>query len=111
MTLLPINLPKDLEILVSKGQKVISGQIIAQIKSVSQDNAIRLSDFGISQKEFKSSLKKNLGDKVVEGDIVAIKKKLFGGEKILSSVNGTFSKIDEESCSIYLNSEKKVEGE
>ncbi len=32
MTLLPINLPKDLEILVSKGQKVISGQIIAQIK-------------------------------------------------------------------------------
>lgn len=111
MTLLPINLPKDLEILVSKGQKVISGQALAQIKSVSQDNVIHLSDFGVSQKEFKSSLKKNLGDKVVEGDTLAIKKKLFGGEKILSSVSGTVSKIDEEACDIYLRSEQQIEGE
>lgn len=111
MTLLPINLPKDLEILVSKGQKVISGQVLAQRKSISQENTIHLSDFGISQKQLKSSLRKNLGDKVVEGDTLAIRKKLFGGEKILSTISGTISKIDEETCDIYFKSEKQIEGE
>lgn len=111
MTLLPINLPKDLEILVSKGQKVINGQVLAQRKSISKDNIIHLSNFGISTKELKSSLKKNLGDKVVEGDTLAVKKKLFGGEKILSSTSGTMSRIDEQNCDIYLKSEKQVEGE
>lgn len=111
MTLLPINLPKDLEILVSKGQKVINGQILAQRKSILQDNVIHLSDFRISTKELKSSLKKNLGDKVVEGDTLAVKKKLFGGKKVLSTLSGTISKIDEQTCDIYLKSEKQIEGE
>ena len=111
MTLLPINLPKDLEILVSKGQKISVGQPLAQKKSFSSDNVIHLSDFGISQKEFKSSLKKNLGDKVLEGDTLAIKKKLFGGQKVLSSTSGTVSKIDEQNCDIYIKSENTTNGE
>jgi len=110
MTLLPINLSKEFVPIVSKGQKVSVGEIIAKKKDSSSENVIHLQNFGISSKEFKSSLKKNLGDKVVVGDIVAVKKKIFKGQKILSDTAGTVSKIDEQNCDLYIKAESTVEG-
>ncbi|MBI2026014.1 MAG: hypothetical protein HYT06_01390 [Candidatus Levybacteria bacterium] len=104
MTLLPINLPKNVEILVSKGQKVVVGQTLATTKSF-LSNIIHLSDFGITPQNLKSSLKKNLGDRLQTGDTLASKKKLFGSQKILSEQEGTISKIDEQTCDIYVKTE------
>ena len=109
MILLPIHLSKDFSPIVAKGQKISVGEIIAQKKDISKDDIIHLGDFGISPQSLKSSLKKNLGDKVQIGDSVAVKKKIFGGKKILSSVNGTISKIDEQNCNLYIKVESVVE--
>ena len=108
MILLPINLSKDFVPIVSKGQKVTVGQIIAKAKDSSKDNIIHLGEFGILPKNLKVSLKKNLGDKIEIGDILAIKKKLFGKTKISSDVSGTISKIDEENCDVYIKTEVAV---
>ncbi|MBI3984556.1 MAG: hypothetical protein HY344_01245 [Candidatus Levybacteria bacterium] len=111
MTLLPISLTKDFIPIVKIGQKVSNGQTIARKKDQGQENIIHLKDFSITPKDLESSLKKHLGDAVMKGETVAIKKKLFGGKKILSEVDGTISKIDDQTCDVYIQTAKSAKEE
>ena len=104
MTLLPIALPKEAISIVKVSDKISEGQIVAQIKIPGSQDIIKLSDYQISQKEIESSLKKHLGDAVLAGDIIAIKKKMIGGTKILSKTSGTIAKIDIETTDVYIKS-------
>jgi hypothetical protein len=101
MNILPIKLPPDTITKVKKGDKIRKGQLLAQTSS-SENEIINLSLYHIPGSKFTSSLKKHLGDSVTEGEIVAVKKKIFGSVKIKSPFTGTLVKIDEENQSLYL---------
>ncbi len=101
MTILPIKLPKEGTPLVKTGDKIKKGQLIAQIAA--EDNeVIHFSSYNISSKNFPSYIKKHLGDKILEGEVIAIKKKFVGGLKIRSPFSGTLVKIDEEKQDLYI---------
>lgn len=106
MTLLPVNLPEGAMPKVSMGDKIAQGDIIAKKQALIADEVIHLSkDFDISPKDVEHSLKKNLGDSIKAGDIIAIKKKAFGGKKILSKISGTLTKIDNITGDLYIKTE------
>lgn len=105
MSLLPIIFPKDSTVKVKVGDKVSSGQILAQTKGKTEEDIIHLvKDFGIPLNSFALTLKKNLGDSVNEGDIVAVKKGILGisSTKVISKFTGTVVKIDEATGDVYL---------
>lgn len=110
MNILPIKLPPDTETKVKKGDKVHKGQMLAQITS-SENEIINLSPYHIPDGKFSSSLRKHLGDLVNEGEVIAVKRKVFGGVKIKSPFTGTLVKIDEQNQILYIKpkdfSEKK----
>lgn len=106
MTLLPINLPKDTILKVSVGDKITEGDIIAKNKLKNIDEIIHLSkDCDILPKDIESALKKNLGDSIQVGEVIAIKKKNFRKEKILSKISGTLIKIDKEIGDLYIKTD------
>lgn len=106
MTLLPINLPEGAKPTVSVGDKIAQRDIIAKKQSSSIDEIIHLSkDFDILPKDIEKSVKKNLGDSIKTGEVIAVKKKTFGGEKILSKISGTLTKIDNIAGDLYIKTE------
>ena len=109
MTLLPVNLPEGAKPTVSVGDKIAQRDIIAKNKTSSIDQIIHLfKDCNILPKDIESSLKKNLGDSIKAGEVIAVKKKIFGGEKILSKISGTLTKIDNIAGDLYIKT-KEVE--
>jgi hypothetical protein len=106
MTLLPVNLPTGAMPKVSVGDKISQGDIIAKNQTFVTDEIIHLSkDFDILPKDIERSLKKNLGDSIKAGDLIAIKKKAFGGKKILSKISGTLTKIDNITGDLYIKTD------
>lgn len=104
MTLLPIIFPKGAVSVVKVSDKISEGQTIAQIQTPGSEDSINLNDYQISPKEVELSLKKHLGDAVSVGDIIAVKRKMLGGTKVLSKISGTITKIDLETAEIYIKS-------
>lgn len=105
MTLLPIKIPAGADVKVSVGDKLTAGMVIAKSKSQKSDHVIRLTeDFKISPGKVKNSLKKNLGDSVKVGDVIAEKTETFGitSVAIISQFSGILAKIDEETGDIFL---------
>ena len=99
MTLLPVLLPEGFTPKVSVNDKLTAGQIIAEKKEKGIEEVIHVSQIlGTPFKKIIKTLRKNLGDGVSKGDILAIKKgKLgLGTKKIISEFSGTIIKIDEE---------------
>ena len=110
MTLLPIFLQEGFIAKISVNDKLKTGDVIAERKRNSKEEVIHFSsDYKIPPNKILKVLKKNLGDSIQEGSVIAIKKKLFGGQEIVSKISGTIVKIDEEKGDIYvktLNSNK-----
>lgn len=103
MTLLPINLSEGFIAKIAVNDKLKTGDVIAERKGKSKEDIIHFSsDYKIPPNKIHKVLKKNLGDSIKEGSVLAIKKKLFGGEKIISKISGTIVKIDEEKGDIYV---------
>ncbi len=105
MTLLPILLPSGFNSKVAVKDKITAGQIIAEKKEELTDEIIYLAkDLKIPPKKITKALKKNLGDRINRGEIVAAKKGSLGmgGKKIISEFSGTINKIDEEKGEIWV---------
>jgi len=106
MTLLPVLLPEGSTSKVSVNDKLTAGQIIAEKKDKGVEEVIHVSQlFNISSNKIINVLRKNLGDSVAVGDILAIKKgKLgLGTKKIISDFSGTILKIDEEKGDVLIH--------
>lgn len=101
MSLLPINLPKNSVTKVSKGERLTKGQIIAEV-ILEKEEVIHLAPYNINPKKFTQSLKKHLGDRVREGEVVAARKKIIINKKIKSPFSGTIVKIDEQAQDLYI---------
>jgi hypothetical protein len=114
MTTLPIQLPSRSIVMVKPGDTVHVGDVVAK-KEVLQEIAIDLAAaFRVAPKQVKKHLRKNPGDSVVDGEVIASRTKLFGmqEEKILSHVTGTVSKYDRTSgvLSVILQPEEESGG-
>lgn len=105
MTLLPIVLPEGFTPKVSVNDKLTSGLVIAQ-KQSGETEIINLFSLGISTNTLQNSLKKNLGDSVKEGDVIAVKsgKLGVGAKKIISKFSGTITKINEQTGEVHIRS-------
>lgn len=105
MTLLPILLPDESRVEVSVNDKLTAGQVIAKKGGVSTEEIIHVSQsLNIPLKKFKNCLKKNLGDSIEEGEIIAVKKGHLGigGKKLISKFSGTVINIDEGKGDVYI---------
>lgn len=105
MILLPILLAEGFKPTVSVGEKITTGQIIAEKKEKGVEEVIHVSQiFKVSPHKITKLIKKNLGDGVSKGDILAVEKGPlgFGNKKIISEFSGTIIKIDSENGDILI---------
>jgi hypothetical protein len=103
MTLLPILLPEGFEVKVSAGQKIAAGSVLAEGQGQAHEEIINLAgQLKLSPQKAVKALKKNLGDSVSSGEVLAVKKSLFGSQKIISKFSGIIAKIDEASGDLVI---------
>ena len=105
MTLLPILLPEGYVLKVSANDKLTVGTVIAEKKSTGGEKIIHVTNpLNVPPKNILKTLKKNLGDGILKGDIVAEKKGNLGmgSKKIISEFSGTIIKIDEENGNLII---------
>jgi len=103
MTLLPILLPEGFDLKVSAGDKIAAGSILAEGQGGVHEEIIHLaSQLKLSPQKAIEALKKNLGDSVNAGDVLAIRKSLLGSQKIISNYSGIIAKIDESSGDLII---------
>ena len=96
MTLLPILLSEGFSLKVSAGDKIAAGQVIAAGSDSIHEEIIPLAHtLKLIPQKAINLLKKNLGDSITAGDVLAIKKSLLGSQKVISEFSGTLVKIDE----------------
>ncbi len=106
MTLLPVLLPEGFTPKVSVNDKLTAGQIIAEKKEKGIEEVIHVFQIlHVSPKKIAKTLRKNLGDSVSKGDILAVKKGRLrlGTKKIISEFSGTIVKIDEEKGDVLIH--------
>jgi hypothetical protein len=103
MTLLPILLPEGFSLKVSAGDKIAAGQILAEGQEKGKEEVIHIAhEFKLVPQKIIKTLKKNLGDSVAVGEVLAIKKSLLGSQTIISEFSGIIIKIDETSGDLII---------
>ena len=106
MTLLPVVLPEGFAPKVSVNDKLTAGDIIAEKKGKGAEEAVNVSQIlKDSPKKMTKFFKKNLGDSVSKGEIIAVKKGTlgFGTKKIIREFSGTVVKIDTETGNVVIH--------
>jgi len=106
MTLLPVLLPEGFVPKVSVNDKLTVGQIIAEKKEKGIEEVIHVFQIlRVPPQKIVKTLRKNLGDSVSKGDVLAIKKGRLrlGTKKIISEFSGTIVKIDEEKGDVLIH--------
>lgn len=104
MTSLPILLPYGFSPLVKQHDSVSAGQKIAE-NTAPQEEIINIArELGISLRSAKKVLKKNPGDAIAKGEIIAIKEKFFGMQKesVVSKITGTIIKYERDTGDLYI---------
>lgn len=106
MISLPIILSDDYTLLIKKGEKVTKGQKLAE-KNSRKEEIINISgQLAIPVKKAAKLLKKNPGDNIEKGDILAVKSGTFGMSelKIISAVNGTVVRYERDTGDLVIES-------
>jgi hypothetical protein len=103
MTLLPILLSEGFSLKVSAGDKVAAGQVIAEGQTSVQEETLHLAhDLKLVPQKALKTLKKNLGDSVSVGEVLATKKTLLSSKQIVSKFSGIIARIDAESGDVVI---------
>lgn len=93
MTLdIPVDIEKKLAIKV--GDIVGFTTPLYKTKDIAEERIAVADLLGIHPKKIFQHLKKNVGDTVMQGDIIAIKESFFSHKKIMSHLNGIITEID-----------------
>jgi hypothetical protein len=101
MTLLPVLLPEGYTSKVSVNDKLAAGDTIAILTSGNKEtleNTVNVAFyFNVPSHDITKFLKKNLGDAISEGEVLAEKKGGLGksAQKLISQFSGTITKIDQ----------------
>lgn len=108
MTTLPIKLPPGFYPKVKTDDTVRIGDVIAR-KDPKPDEVIDLGkDLDVKVQDIQKHLQKDPGDKIIPGDVLAVKKSLFGERKVVSSVMGTIVSFNAETGKLRIR--RKDEG-
>lgn len=112
MTVLPVVLPQGFTSTVSLQTSVKPGEIIAKrTQELSLEKKIPIATFlEVPSRNAGKYLKKNPGDAISIGDIVAQKKSLFGLSKtdVKSQIAGTFSRYERDTGTLVLSTSNKL---
>lgn len=109
MTTLPIPLPQGFSVIVSPGDEVSAGQVIAH-KLAPVEQIVNIPEsLSISLSQVKKVMKKSPGDKVMPGDVIAVKKNFFGKQQasIISSIEGTVSRYERSTGNLAIRTDEK----
>lgn len=107
MISLPISLPTGFNPNIQEGDQVIVGQVIA-IKEITDEEVINIPRvLAISRSKVKDVVKKNPGERVEKGEVIALKKSLFGTKSIVlrSRVAGTVVRYERNSGNLVIKSD------
>lgn len=104
MTNLPILLPDGFSPLVQINDVITSGQKIAQNTNPDEEIINVAKELGISLRKVKKVLKKNPGDAIAQGEVIAIRKRFFGFQKesVISKISGTIIKYERDTGDLYI---------
>jgi len=105
MTLLPVLLPEGYTSKVAVNDKLAAGQVIAEKKTAAAalENMINVAFFfNIPFQDIPKVLKKNLGDAISEGELLAEQSAGLGktSKKLISQFSGTITKIDRDNGNV-----------
>lgn len=94
-SLISIPLTVDLQVLVSKGQKVKAGEALAKKKSTQHKEKIPLSKIlSVKPAKITTYLRKKIGTPVKKGELLAKKDSIFKTIRIISPISGFLQSID-----------------
>jgi hypothetical protein len=113
MTLLPILLPEGYTAKVAVNDKLMVGDIIAEKKGTSENIINVAFYFNIHVSDIHKILKKNLGDAISEGEVLAEKRSGLrkASKKLISQFSGTITKIDKENGDVGIRRASSSIGE
>lgn len=97
MTSLPIHLQSGFIPSCKVGDKVAIGDVLAK-KTKVREELVHVADaMGVNAHDVGRLIKKNPGDSIKKGDILAEKKSLFGNKRVVATMDGTLSRIERDS--------------
>lgn len=108
MISLPIPLPNGFTPTISQGDTVTSGQTIAHLTAKDEQIINIAEQLSVPLDKVKHVLKKNPGDQVTVGDIIAVKKGFLGLDqhKIKSRVDGVITRYERDTGNLVINTGK-----
>lgn len=104
MTALSIPVPAGFSPRVNVGDTVVAGQVIAE-SALKDEVIINIpKELSIKRTEVKKVLRKNPGDQVEEGDVIAVKKGFLGqiSAVLKSSVKGTIIRYERDTGNLFI---------
>src|SRR5260221_14596954 len=107
MTALPIELPEGFVPLIKEGETVRPDQVLAK-KDAPQDEVVNIMQgLHVSREEAKKILKKGPGARINPGDIIALKKGMFGKVKgkIVSQISGTILRYERDTGNLFVRTD------
>lgn len=113
MTSLPIQLPQGFIPSITQDDQVIVGQTIASKKGSDEEIINIPQALSIKRSSVKKVLKKSPGEQVTAGDIIALKKSLFGTKSILlkSRVSGIVTRYERDSGNLVIKTSSSTQSE
>jgi biotin carboxyl carrier protein len=96
--MLPIQIPKGFSVIVREGDVVAQGQVVARRSERFLERRIPLSTLlNVSPKKAAKLLRKNPGDSLREGELLAAKPSFISVTEVVSQVSGTMLRFEHES--------------
>ncbi len=108
MPTLPFSLPDGYSPLVKEGDIVTAGHILAQFQGSVEEFVNIPEQLGVPLKNAGKYINKNPGETIEAGDVLAIKKNLFGKTKaaVISEVGGTILRYERDTGNLIVQTDQ-----
>jgi len=110
MSLLPVHIPIGFTLLVKNGDAIVAGQVVAKRNALSRGKRIPIAELlEVSPKNVSRYLRKNPGDSLRLGEIIAEKSSFITTAEVVSGISGVMTGFDTQSGEMLI--EKSGEAE
>ncbi len=107
MTALPIELPEGFVPLISVGDSVTPDQTIAKKDAPQEESVNIMQGLKLSRQDAKKALKKGPGERINPGDVIAMRKSVFGKVKgkIVSQISGIILRYERDTGDLFVRTD------